>query len=306
MYSVPNQAGKLVVVTGSNSGTGKEAALRLASADAHVIMAVRNLDKGEQARQEIIQQFPSANLEVRKLDLAELSSVKDFAEEMVSDNIPIDILLNNGGVMAPPHRMGTIDGFELQFGTNFVGHFALTMRLAPLLLQAAGPVVTTMSSGVATIGRIRFDDLQWQKRYSPYLAYAQSKLADLLFAQHLASLSYSNGWDLMSNAAHPGFTRTNLLNAGANLGRDKPKRSLLGDIKFAPSQNVEQGTEPMLYAATSPDAINGAYYGPSGLFGLVGSTTLIKAPRSAHSTEKAAKLWAVAEELTGLSLPSSL
>ncbi len=173
--------------------------------------------------------------------------------------------------MAPPKRIQTSEGFELQFATNFLGHFALTLRLVPLLLTAAGPVVTTMSSGVASIGSIRFNDLQLTRRYSPYLAYAQSKLADLLFAQHLATLANARQWDLMSNAAHPGLPRTNLLNAGANLGRDKPKRSILGEAKFIPSQGVEQGTEPMLYAATSPDAINGAYYGPSGLFGLVGA-----------------------------------
>jgi NAD(P)-dependent dehydrogenase (short-subunit alcohol dehydrogenase family) len=303
VYHVPTQKGKLAVVTGSNSGTGKEAALRLSAAGASVIIAVRNLEKGDQAKADIVERFPEANLTVRHLDLADLSSVQTFADALIADNVPLDMLLNNGGVMAPPKRMGTIDGFELQFGTNFLGHFALTMRLMPLLLAAAGPVVTTMSSGVATVGSIRFHDLQWQKRYSPYLAYAQSKLADLLFAQHLALIASERKWDLMSNAAHPGFTRTNLLNAGANLGREKPKRSLLGDIKFAPSQDVEQGTEPLLYAATSPDAINGAYYGPNGLFGLVGATTLTKAPRSARSPQKATKLWAVAEKLTGVTLP---
>jgi len=303
VYNVPNQDGKLAVVTGSNSGTGKEAALRLAGAGAHVIIAVRTLEKGEAARNDILARFPAAQLDVRHLDLADLASVTTFADQLLADNVPLDLLLNNGGVMAPPKRMGTIDGFELQLGTNYLGHFALTLRLLPLLLQAAGPVVTTMSSGVATIGSIRFNDLQWQRRYSPYLAYAQSKLADLLFARHLAAIAQQRNWDLMSNAAHPGFTRTNLLNAGANLGRDKPKRFLLGEVKFVPSQSVERGTEPLLYAATSPDAINGAYYGPSGLFALVGSTTLVKPPRSARSSEKAARLWSVSEELTGVSLP---
>jgi NAD(P)-dependent dehydrogenase (short-subunit alcohol dehydrogenase family) len=238
--------------------------------------------------------------------LADLSSVKTFADQLLAENVPLDLLLNNGGVMAPPKRMGTIDGFELQMGTNYLGHFALTLRLLPLILQAAGPVVTTMSSGVASLGRIRFDDLQWQRRYSPYLAYAQSKLADLLFAQHLALVAQQRNWDLMSNAAHPGFTRTNLLNAGASLGREKPKRSLFSEAKFVPSQSVEHGTEPLLYAATSPDAINGAYYGPSGLFALVGATTLVKPPRSARSPEKAARLWSMSEELTGVALPDTL
>lgn len=306
MYNVPNQDGKLAVVTGANSGTGKEAALRLAGAGAQVILAVRTLEKGEAARHDILARFPEAQLDVRHLDLADLSSVAAFADTLLSDNVPIDILLNNGGVMAPPKRIGTVDGFELQFATNYLGHFALTMRLLPLLLSAAGPVVTTMSSSVATIGSIRFSDLQWQRRYSPYLAYAQSKLADLLFAQHLAVIAREKNWDLMSNAAHPGFTRTNLMNAGANLGRDKPKRSILGQVKFVPSQGVEQGTEPMLYAATSPDALNGAYYGPSGFLSLAGSTTLAKPPRSAHSASKAARLWSVSEALTGVTLPETL
>jgi NAD(P)-dependent dehydrogenase (short-subunit alcohol dehydrogenase family) len=232
--------------------------------------------------------------------------VATFANGLLADSVPLDVLLNNGGVMAPRKRIGTIDGFELQFATNYLSHFALTLRLLPLLLQAAGPVVTTMSSGVAAMGSIRFDDLQWQRRYSPYLAYAQSKLADLLFAQHLAVISREKQWDLMSNAAHPGFARTNLLAAGANLGRETPKRSLLGEFKFVPSQSAEQGAEPMLFAATSPDALNGAYYGPRGLFALVGPTTLVKPPRSARSTEKAARLWSVSEELTGVTLPESI
>ena len=306
VYNVPNQEGKLAVITGSNSGTGKEAALRLAGAGAHVIMAVRTIEKGEAAREQILERFPEARLDVRHLDLADLSSVASFADTLLVDNVPIDILLNNGGVMAPPKRMGTVDGFELQLGTNYLGHFALTLRVLPLLLAAAGPVVTTMSSGVAAIGSIRFNDLQWQRRYSPYLAYAQSKLADLLFAQHLAVISREKNWDLTSNGAHPGFTRTNLLNAGANLGRDKPKRSIFGEAKFMPSQSAEQGAEPMLYAATSPNAISGAYYGPSGVFALVGSATLVKPPRSARSAEKAARLWSVSEELTGVALPETL
>ncbi len=302
MYRVPNQHGKLAVVTGSNSGTGKEAARRLAGAGASVVLAVRSLEKGEAARAEIATEYPDATLDVRHLDLADLSSVKEFAEALVADETHLDILINNAGVMAPRRRIGTVDGLELQFETNFLGHFALTLRLLPLLRAAAGPVVTTMSSNTAMVGRIRFKDLQWQRRYSPYLAYAQSKLADLLFAQQLALLSSERNWDLMSNAAHPGFTRTNLFHAGANLGRERPRRSPFREFTFLFSQGPERGTEPLLYAATSPDALNGAYYGPSGPFALVGSPTLVKPPRSARRA-KATRLWQVAEELTGLSLP---
>ena len=304
MYRVPNQEGKLAIVTGSNSGTGKEAARRLAGAGANVIMAVRNLDKGEAARSELLAQNAEAQLEVRRLDLADLSSVRAFADQLIADNNPIDILLNNGGVMAPPKRAESTDGFELQFATNFLGHYVLTLRLLPLILTAAGPSVTTMSSVAAQFGRIRFKDLQSEHHYIPYRAYAQSKLADLLFAQQLARIANERNWDLMSNAAHPGLTRTNLLNARLNVGKDTQKTSI--QTRLAPSQSVEQGVEPMLYAATSPDAISGAYYGPRGLFALAGATTLVKAPRSARKPQTAERLWVVAEELSGESLPAEL
>ena len=215
MYAVPDQAGKLVVVTGANSGTGKEATRRLAEAGAHVVMAVRTIAKGEQAREEILAAHPGARLEVRRIDLADLASVAEFADGLIADGTPVDVLINNAGVMAPPTRMTTADGFELQFGSNFLGPFALTMRLLPLVLAAQAPRVVTMSSGVASYGRIRFDDLQWKRRYRPNLAYAQSKLADLMLTLHLADLAAEQGWNLMSNAAHPGFTRTNLQTAGA-------------------------------------------------------------------------------------------
>jgi NAD(P)-dependent dehydrogenase (short-subunit alcohol dehydrogenase family) len=304
VYRVPNQEGKLCVVTGSNSGIGKEAARRLAGAGASVIMAVRSLEKGEAARNEIVTQLPDAQLEVRHLDLAELSSVRAFADQLIADNSPIDILLNNGGVMAPPKRAESTDGFELQFATNFLGHYVLTLRLLPLLLTAAGPSVTTISSVAAQFGRINFKDLQSERHYIPYRAYAQSKLADLLFAQQLALIAFERNWDLMSNAAHPGLTRTNLLNARLNVGKDTQRTSI--QTKLAPAQSVEQGVEPMLYAATSPDAISGAYYGPRGLFGMRGATTFVKAPRSARKPETAQRLWEVAELLSGESVPAAL
>jgi NAD(P)-dependent dehydrogenase (short-subunit alcohol dehydrogenase family) len=304
MYAVPDQTGKLVVVTGANSGTGKEATRRLAAAGARVVMAVRTLAKGDQARAEILAQHPSAQLEVRRIDLADLASVKEFADGLLADGTPIDLLINNAGVMAPPTRMTTADGFELQFGSNFLGPFALTVRLLPLLLAAPAPRVTTMSSGTASYGRIRFDDLQWERRYSANFSYAQSKLADLMLTQHLAAIAARRDWHLMSTAAHPGFTRTNLQTAGASLGRDKPKRSLLNSFNILPSQEVEQGTEPLLYAATSPDVVAGGYYGPGGRFGLVGPSTTVRPPRSARSATTATRLWTEAERLTGVVLPA--
>ena len=252
MYTVPDQAGRRVIVTGANSGTGKEAALRLAAAGAHVIMAVRTPAKGEQARAEILGRHPEARLEVRRVDLADLASVREFSEGLLAEGTPVDVLINNAGVMAPPTRMTTADGFELQFGSNFLGPFALTLRLLPLVLAAPAPRVVTMSSGTANFGRIHFGDLQWERRYSANFSYAQSKLADLMMTLHLAAVAAERDWDLMSVAAHPGYTRTNLQTAGASLGRDKPKRSVFNSMSFLPSQEVRPGTEPLLYAATSP------------------------------------------------------
>ncbi len=305
MYEVPDQSGKLAVVTGANSGTGKEAARRLAAAGAHVVLAVRTPAKGDQARAEILAEHPNADLDVRRIDLADLASVARFADELIADGTPIDLLVNNAGVMAPPTRMTTADGFELQFGSNFLGPFALTVRLLPALLAAPAPRVATMSSGTANYGRIHFQDLQWEKRrYSPNFSYAQSKLADLMLTRHLAAVATERGWHLLSTGAHPGFTRTNLQTAGASLGRDKPRRALLGSLDFLPSQAVEQGTEPLLFAATSPDAVAGAYYGPGGRFGLVGPTVTARAPRRALDTATNARLWAEAERLTGVELPA--
>jgi NAD(P)-dependent dehydrogenase (short-subunit alcohol dehydrogenase family) len=305
MYAVPDQAGKLVVVTGANSGTGKEAARRLAGAGAHVVMAVRTMAKGEQARAEILAADPGAKLDIRRIDLADLASVAEFADGMIADGTPVDVLINNAGVMAPPVRMTTADDFELQFGSNFLGPFALTVRLLPLVLAAQAPRVVTMSSGVASYGRIRFGDPQWQRGYRPNLAYAQSKLADLMMTLQLADLARQRGWNLMSNAAHPGFTRTNLQTAGASLGRDKPKRTPFNSPSILPSQEVGPGTEPLLYAATSADAVNGGYYGPSRWFGLVGPTKAMQPPRRARDAATATRLWTEAERLAGVSLATS-
>jgi NAD(P)-dependent dehydrogenase (short-subunit alcohol dehydrogenase family) len=303
MYEVPEQTGVLAVVTGANSGTGKEAAKRLAAARAHVIMAVRTPEKGELAKAEILAAHPRAHLDVRRVDLADLSSVEQFANGLAADGVPVDLLLNNAGVMMPPTRIATADGFELQFGSNFLGPFALTMRLLPLVLAARSPRVVTMASGMANFGRIHFDDPQWTRRYAPTRAYAQSKLADLLFARQLAAACTQRRWSLASIAAHPGYTRTNLQTAGASLGRDKPRRAPGTGIPLVPSQAVEQGAEPMLYAATSPDAKNGGYYGPSGFMELVGPTHEARLTRRMRDDATAARLWAVAEELTGTHLP---
>jgi NAD(P)-dependent dehydrogenase (short-subunit alcohol dehydrogenase family) len=305
MYNVPDQAGRTFIVTGANSGTGKEATKRLAGAGAKVIMAVRNLAKGEDARKEILSQVPVADLELRHIDLADLASVREFAAGIVNDNVPVDVLVNNAGVMVPPQRETTADGFELQFGSNFLGPFALTMLLLPRILESTTPRVATMSSIVADFARIRFDDLNWQKGYSAGRAYGQSKLADMLFAERLGWFAATRGWSLRSTIAHPGFTRTNLQTAGRNLARAHDNQ--LPPIRSTfplPSQGVEQGAEPLLFAAADPGAEQGAYYGPNRL-ALVGPTKKVNLPRSARRAGVPERLWSVAEELTGATLPST-
>ncbi|HEV7655940.1 MAG TPA: SDR family oxidoreductase [Mycobacteriales bacterium] len=301
MYEVPDQTGRFAVVTGANSGTGKEAAKRLAGAGAEVLLAVRTPAKGEDAKAEILAAHPAAKVEVSRLDLADLASVQEFAERLER---PIDLLVNNAGVMTPPSRMTTKDGFELQFGTNYLGAFALTVRVLPLLLAAPGARVATMSSGLAARGRIDFADLQWEtRRYRPVGSYAQSKLADLMLGLRLATIAGDRGWDLRSTIAHPGYTRTNLQTAGASLGRESQRQPLFTRIPLVPSQGVETGTEPLLYAAVDPGAVNGGYYGPTGWFNLVGPTGPAKIPAPGRDAAVATRLWTEAEKLTGVTLP---
>ena len=302
MYDVPDQSGRRFVVTGANSGLGFEAAKRIAGAGGAVVLAVRDLDKGEAARRGILSSHPNAELDVRSLDLADLASVRAFADAIASDG-RLDVLVNNAGVMVPPVRMTTADGFELQLGTNFLGPFALTMRLLPVLLPSPAPRVVTMSSLTGHYGRIDFDNLQSVETYRPSRAYAQSKLADLLLGVQLAKIAEDRGWSLLSAIAHPGYTRTNLQTAGRNLGREKPlapaRRTMI------PSQLAEQGAEPLLFAATDPAAEQGAYYGPSRWGGLVGPAVRVRVPRSASGEGLASRMWATAESLTGEKLPPS-
>jgi len=304
MYDVTDQTGRHFVITGANSGTGKEAARRIAAAGGHVVMAVRTEEKGHAAAEEIRRDVPSAALEVRRVDLADLASVHAFAEGILSEGRPLDVLINNAGVMAVPERMTTADGFELQFGSNFLGPFALTNLLLPLLLSSDNPRVTTMSSGAANFGAINFRDLQFARSYSPVKAYAQSKLADLLLGLHLAGIARRRDWNLLSTIAHPGYTRTNLQAVGPNLGRAKKRFNPMFDLPILPSQDVVPGTEPLLFAATDPSARQGAYYGPSRMGGLVGPTKTLDLPRSSRGVDLAASLWSVAEDLTGTRLPA--
>lgn len=297
---LPDLTGNLAVVTGSNSGIGLGAAKRLAGAGAEVVLAVRNQAKGAAAVAEIVREHPSASVSVELLDLSSMDSVASFADRLLERDRAIDLLINNAGVMMPPSRYTTADGFELQFGTNHLGHFALTGRLLPLLRKASAPRVVSLSSSAARIGRINFDDLQGERRYRPIPAYGQSKLANLLFALELNRLSERNKWGIMSNAAHPGATHTNLQSTGPTMGKDATRDPWTMRIgKLMPIwQEVPQGCLPSLYAATSPDAVGGGYYGPDGPFEMRGLPEPAKVPSRAKDTGTAARLWAVSEELT--------
>lgn len=304
MYQVPDQHGKLAVVTGANSGTGKEAAVRLAAAGAHVVLAVRAPGKGEQVRAEIRTAHPAAQVEVRWLDLADLASVREFADDLIAEGRPLDLLLNNAGVANVPRRFETADGFELQLGSNFLGPFALTVKLLPLLLSASAPRVATMSSLGAATGRIDFDDLQSIRHYGPTKAYAQSKLADLMMTLHLADIAARHKWPLLSVGAHPGTTRTNLMVSGPTMGGSRPSSLTSLAAKIVPSQSPEQGAEPLLYAATSLDAAPGGYFGPRWV--MIGPPKPARPPRRAQNKTVAARLWAQAEHLTGVTVTAQL
>lgn len=294
---VPDLTGKLAVVTGANSGLGFGLTGRLAAAGAEVVMAVRDLEKGDAARNELLAADPAARLRVERIDLASLASVAEFAEARLAEGRPVDILLNNAGVMMPPERETTEDGFELQFESNYLGHYALTGRMLPLLRAAEAPRVTSLSSFMASLGRYDWDDLQ-SKRYSPPRSYGLSKLAMLSFARELQMRSDANGWGLLSDAAHPGFTRTNLQTSGPRRG--KPARPPRTYRRTPFWQLIETGILPALYAATSPDAAPGAYYGPDGFLGLTGGSHRAREPRAARNAADASRLFDESARLSGV------
>lgn len=310
MYTVPDQGGRIAIVTGANSGTGFHTAKGLAAAGATVILACRNQTKGERAIDEIRAAHPEASLELRMLDLSRLDSVASFVREFSDDHDHLDLVVNNAGVMSPPQRLETVDGFELQMGTNFFGPFALTVGLLPLLRAGSDPRVATMASGMANTGKIDFDDPHWARRkYRPAGAYAQSKLADVHLFRHLAVLSRERSWGVVSVGAHPGYANTNLQTAGASLGQGSTLVKRLTDIGGQFGQSAEMGAEPLLMAATVPTAslatpTGGDYFGPTGAFNLSGAAGPAKLNRRMSDAAVAAKLWAVAERLTGSAAPA--
>ncbi|MGV8972957.1 MAG: SDR family oxidoreductase [Rhodoglobus sp.] len=306
---VPDLTGTLAVVTGGSDGLGLELATRLAQAGAELVLPVRNRIKGEAAVARLRERAPGAGVTLRDLDLSSLASVASLGATLVAEGRPIDLLVANAGVMAPATRQVTEDGFELQLGTNHLGHFALAAHLFALLRDGGGARVTTMSSLAARNGRLRWDDLQSETSYAPMSgAYAQSKLATMLFALELDRRSRAGGWGLTSNVAHPGLTSTNLQASGPNLGRAKESSLDRWFKRLSRSglfvQRVSDGVLPVLYAATSPAATGGRFYGPAGFAHVTGRATEQKVYRSARSEEEAARLWAVSEQLTGVRFPA--
>lgn len=306
---VPDLSGTRALVTGASDGIGLGLAERLARAGAELVLPVRNPAKGEAAVARLRAAVPDAVVTTRPGDLASLESVAALADGLLAQGRPIDLLVANAGVMTPPVRATTADGFELQLGTNHLGHMALVGRLLPLLTQGGGARVTTMTSAAARFGRIDWSDLNSERDYSPVRAYNLSKLAQLMFALELDRRSRAHGWGIVSNAAHPGTTYSGLYTAGPGLGATKPPRvdavmrRLLALGVFV--QPVAQGLLPALQAATDPAAGGGTFYGPDGVGHFTGSSAPQRVYRAADDRAAAARLWTVSEELTGVRFPGA-
>jgi NAD(P)-dependent dehydrogenase (short-subunit alcohol dehydrogenase family) len=294
--------GRRAVVTGANSGLGRQTAQQLARAGAQVTLACRSTDRGEQAAAAIRAAVPDAEVDVEALDLADLGSVRACADRISADGRPLDLLINNAGVMATPQRQ-TVDGFELQFGTNHLGHFALTGLLLGALRAAPAPRVVTVSSTMHRVGSIDFDNLQWQHGYGPWKAYGRSKLANLLFARELQVRADAAGIPLRSCASHPGYSATELQTTGPSMGGGAMARlnTLGGRIGNAViSTSDAYGALPSLYAATDAEVPGGSYVGPTRLFQSRGPIGVVSSSKAGRDMSVAARLFDVSEDLTGV------
>ncbi len=297
LRDIPDQAGRRVVITGATGGLGYETALALAGAGAEVLVTGRTQAKGAAALARIRARHPQARVRFALLDLASLAAVAAFAQELAAADEPVDLLVNNAGVMALPTRRITDDGFELQFATNYLDHFALTARLLPLLRRGRQPRVVSVSSIVHRRGALAFDDLQAERAYSPWGAYAQSKLAMLMFARELQRRSDARGWGLTSLAAHPGWARTDLFTNGPGASG---RGLLMRLVKPFFSQSAAAGALPILYAATALGVTPGGYYGSTGLRELKGPPGPAAVAPQVRDDAAAARLWEVSEALTGV------
>jgi NAD(P)-dependent dehydrogenase (short-subunit alcohol dehydrogenase family) len=293
---MPDQEGRTAVVTGANSGLGLAAARALAVAGAEVVLACRNLEKGEAAVDSIRADLPDALLVLEELDLSSLASVRDFAARFGAEHGGLDLLINNAGVMAPPRRE-TADGFELQLGTNHLGHFALTGLLLGAMQGREDARVVTVSSTAHKFGRINFDNLQGERRYFRWNAYGQSKLANVLFARELDKRLRVAGSSVKSLAAHPGYSSTNLQSAVPPL----LDRTVMRVTNLLVGQSPEMGALPELYAATRPNLDGGLFIGPDGFEEQRGYPKVVSPVRAGRDEATAARLWDVSEELTGVS-----
>jgi NAD(P)-dependent dehydrogenase (short-subunit alcohol dehydrogenase family) len=298
----PDQTGKTAVVTGSNSGIGYEAALALAKKGAEVVLACRSRDKGLLALERLKTACPDAKVSLAPLDLADLGSVRAFAQRFKSERRRLDLLINNAGLMAIP-RSTTVDGFEMQLGTNHLGHFALTGLLLERLLESAPARVVTVSSQAHRIGKIRFDDLMGATRYDRWAAYAQSKLANLLFTfefQRRLEAKFGTTPPVAALACHPGYTATELQGKAATMGGSKIEAVVMRLANRVIAQNAASGALPTLRAALDPAAKGGEYYGPRGLFELAGAPVRVECAAVARDPEIGKKLWEKSVELTGV------
>ncbi|MDW5267223.1 MULTISPECIES: oxidoreductase [Acidobacteriaceae] len=303
LADIPSQAGKRILITGANSGIGYHAAFTLARKGAHVILACRDRRKGEAAFARLDSEAPGTGTELALLDLASLASVREFAARQLDLGHPIDILINNAGVMAPPTRQQTVDGFELQFGTNVLGHFALTGLLLPLLQKAVAeaPRIVTIASIAHKRGRLNFDDLQYKQNYAPMKTYQQSKLANLMLALEMERRLRASGSTILSVAAHPGIANTNLFQTGHHSAVENAVRRVMGHLIGAFLNTEAEGALPTLYAATSSAVTGGDYYGPQGFQEMSGEEIgPAKIMPQANDTAAAARLWDVCEELSGV------
>jgi NAD(P)-dependent dehydrogenase (short-subunit alcohol dehydrogenase family) len=296
------QTGRIALVTGANSGIGYQAALELARHGAHVLLGCRNAAKGRAALERLLRAAPEASAEVVELDMASLASIRAFAAMFAARGVALDLLINNAGVMALPTRELTQDGFERQFGTNHLGHFALTGLLMPQLLASSAPRVVTVASLAHRNGKIEFDNLQSERRYKPWDAYGASKLANILFAKELDRRARAAHSKLLSLAVHPGVSITNIF---ANGPGDKGLKAfavrLLAPVMM---QSDEAGALPTLYAATSPNAHGGEYIGPDGFKELKGSPVVVQPRPQALDQAMGERLWTVSEQLTGVVYPA--
>lgn len=286
---IPDMQGKTILITGANSGIGYEAASALAVKKAQVVMACRNMEKGQRAMQQIMEEYPQAKVDLMEMDLSSMDQVRAFAADFLAKYPRLHVLINNAGVMATPFRH-TADGFELQFGTNHLGHFLLTGLLYERLQGTPNSRVVTVSSYAHHAGRINFDDLQSERSYQKWQAYGQSKLSNLLFAKELQRRSEQAGGNPISIAVHPGYAATNLQHTTWFF-------SMLNPLV---AQSQEMGALPTLYAATSPDVRGGEYIGPNGFLGQRGYPHLARPSKAARDQATAQRLWQVSEELAGV------